>query len=84
MRVVSNEPFVFIYSIIDEEYIGTIIEPHVVQLNQNGLLTLSHQRLFKQTADNFEEKLTEDDLKAIAILDEISPEALFKRFREIA
>ncbi len=84
MRVLSTQPFKLIYSITDEEYIGTVIEPHVVQLSSNGQLSLTHQRLFNQTAPNFEEGLTENDIKAIACLDEISPEALFKKFRDIA
>lgn len=84
MRVVTTEPFQLVYTIIDIDYIGTVLEPHVVQMNGNGQLSLTHQRVFSQTAHSFSEVLDEIDFKIIDILDEMSPEALFRRFRDIA
>jgi SNF2 family DNA or RNA helicase len=82
MQVVTTQPFLLVYSIVDDEYLGTLIEPHVVQINSNGQLTLTHQRLFSQTADTFDKGIDKTDYELIKLLDECGHEAIFKKFHD--
>lgn len=70
LRVDSSKPCKIIYAICKHEYFSYLIEPHVVQLNPNGEYSLTHQRLFTNTAEEFAACLDDTDRKLIAILQE--------------
>ena len=80
LRVDSSKPCQIIYAIARHEYLSYIIEPHIVQLNPNGEFSLTHQRLFFNTAQEFPHCVTDADLKLIKILDEIEQGNLIKRY----
>lgn len=80
MRVVNTEPFELIYSLVKDPYLGYSIEPHVVQANAKGDLTLTHQRVFSHTLGYFESKITAEDRAIITQLDQIEADAIFKKF----
>ncbi len=69
-----------VYSICRHEYLGYLIEPHIVQLNPHGDFSLTHQRLFTTTAKEFIQHLDETDLKLIKLLEETEQGHLIKRF----
>src|SRR6202000_1374603 len=71
LRVDSSKPCQIIYAIAKHEYLSYVIEPHIVQLNPNGEFSLTHQRLFSNTAKEFFHCIDETDLKLIKILEEI-------------
>jgi len=71
LRVDSTKPCQIIYAIARHEYLGFVIEPHIVQLNPNGEFSLTHQRLFSNTAKEFVHCIDDTDLKLIKILEEI-------------
>ena len=50
LRVDSSKPCEIIYAIARHEYLGFLIEPHIVQLNPNGEFSLTYQRLFYNSA----------------------------------
>ena len=80
LRVDSSRPCQIIYAIARHEYLSYVIEPHIVQLNPNGEFSLTHQRLFSNTAKEFAPYLDEGDLKLIKILEEIEQGNLIKRY----
>ncbi len=80
LRVDSTKPCQIIYAIARHEYLSYVIEPHVVQLNPNGEFSLTHQRLFSNTAKEFSNWLDDLDFKLIKILEEIEQGNLIKKF----
>nr|WP_294795367.1 DEAD/DEAH box helicase [uncultured Mucilaginibacter sp.] len=80
LRVDSSKPCQIIYAIARHEYLGYVIEPHIVQLNPNGEFSLTHQRLFSNTATEFSNCLADTDLKLIKLLEEIEQGAVIKRY----
>src|ERR1700743_1547483 len=80
LRVDSSKPCQIIYAIAKHEYLSYVIEPHIVQLNPNGEFSLTHQRLFSNTAKEFFHCIDETDLKLIKILEEIEQGNVIKRF----
>ena len=80
LRVDSSKPCQIIYAIARHEYLGFLIEPHIVQLNPNGEFSLTYQRLFSNTAKEFSQFLDETDFKLIKILEEIEQGNIIKRY----
>src|SRR5277367_946471 len=80
LRVDSSKPCQIIYAICKHEYLGYLIEPHIVQLNPNGEFSLTYQRLFSNTAKEFLQYLDEADLRLIKILEEMEQGNLIKKF----
>ena len=61
LRIQSDKPCRLVYSLCKHEYLGFVIEPHIVQLNTNGSFSLTYQRLFSNTAKEFDAFLDELD-----------------------
>lgn len=80
MLVVNTQPFDLVYTLINHQYLGYILEPHVVQINSKGNFTLTHQRIFSKTSEYFSKKITEQDLAIIKILDELDDDYIFRKF----
>ncbi|MVN92062.1 DEAD/DEAH box helicase [Mucilaginibacter aquatilis] len=80
LRVDSSKPCQLIYSIARHEYLGWLIEPHIVQLNPNGEFSLTHQRLFSNTAQEFSSCIDETDHKLIKVLEEMEQGHLIKKY----
>ena len=80
LRVDSSKPCQIIYAIARHEYLSYVIEPHIVQLNPNGEFSLTHQRLFSNTAKEFGHCVDDTDLKLVKILEEIEQGNLIKKY----
>ena len=80
LRVNSEKPCKIVYSICKHDYLGFLIEPHVVQLNSDEGFSLTYQRLFNTTAQEFSSILDERDFKLIKLLEEIEQGQIIKRF----
>jgi superfamily II DNA or RNA helicase len=80
LRVDSSKPCQIIYAIAKHEYLSYVIEPHIVQLNPNGEFSLTHQRLFSNTAKEFTSYLDDTDFKLVKILEEIEQGNIIKKF----
>lgn len=80
LRVDSAKPCQIVYSLCKHEFLGYLIEPHIVQLNPQGDFSLTYQRLFSHTADEFSQHLSDSDLKLIKILDEIEQDFVIKKY----
>lgn len=73
-----------VYSLGEHPYLGYVIEPHIVQLNANGTLSLSFKRIFSNTADEFAKAISPEDAQIIKILDEIEQTHIIKRYHKKA
>ncbi|MFD2598196.1 DEAD/DEAH box helicase [Sphingobacterium corticis] len=83
-QVDSALPFRLIYSLGEHPYLGYLIEPHVVQLNGNGSLSLTYKRVFSNTVEEYASSLSTDDLEIIGLLDEIEQTNIIKRYHKKA
>ncbi|RZK41626.1 MAG: DEAD/DEAH box helicase [Pedobacter sp.] len=84
LRVNSSGPCKIVYSLCKHEFLGYLIEPHIVQLNPQGDFSLTYQRLFTHTAKEFSKHLTEIDFKLIKILDETEQDFIIKKYHKKA
>ena len=80
LRVDSSKPCQIIYAIARHEYLSYVIEPHIVQLNPNGEFSLTHQRLFSNTAKEFSHCINDVDVKLIKLLEEMEQGNLIKKY----
>ncbi|MCK5366960.1 MAG: ATP-dependent helicase, partial [Cyclobacteriaceae bacterium] len=80
MKVSTSNPFQIIYSLFEHEYLGYLVESFVVQLDDNGKLTLQHQNISAQNSSEFAKGLDETDYKLIEIIDTIQQDAVIRRF----
>lgn len=84
LRVDSEKPCKIVYSICKHEFLGFLIEPHVVQLNSDKGFSLTYQRLFSATALEFSSILNETDFKLIKLLEETEQGHIIKRYHKKA
>ncbi|WP_461788656.1 DEAD/DEAH box helicase [Pedobacter sp.] len=80
LRVNSSAPCQIVYSLCKHDYLGYLIEPHIVQLNPQGDFSLTYQRLFTHTAKEFAKHLSDLDFKLIKILDETEQDVIIKKY----
>ncbi|TDQ09722.1 DEAD/DEAH box helicase [Pedobacter metabolipauper] len=84
LRVDSSKPCKIVYSLCKHAYLGYLIEPHIVQLNPQGDFSLTYQRIFSHTAQEFTKHLSEQDLKLIRMLDETEQDTIIKKYHKKA
>lgn len=82
LRVDSSKPCKIVYSICRHAYLGFLIEPHVVQLNPQGDFSLTYQRLFTHTAEEFSTCITEEDFRLIRLLDDTEQDFIIKKYHK--
>src|SRR5476651_1263823 len=82
LRVDSSKPCQIVYAICKHEYLGYVIEPHIVQLNPNGEFSLTYQRLFSNTAKEFANFLDETDFRLIKILEDLEQGAVIRKYHK--
>ena len=80
LRVDNSKPCKIVYALCKHEFLGYLIEPHIVQLNHDGNFSLTYQRLFTATAKEFSSVLDETDYKLIKLLEETEQGNIIKRF----
>lgn len=79
LRVDSSKRCAIVYSLCRHEYLGYLIEPHIVQLDEQGAPLLTHQRLFSTTATEFSAFLDKTDFTLIKLLDECEQEYIIRK-----
>ncbi|MEQ9466755.1 MAG: DEAD/DEAH box helicase [Ekhidna sp.] len=82
MKVSPDQPFELIYSLYDHEYLGYLIESFVVQLNDKGELTFSHQNISAKNAQEFSAGLDDNDFKIIKLMDQIQQDQVANHFQK--
>ncbi len=82
LRVDSSKPCRIVYSICKHDFLGFVIEPHIVQLNPDGGFSLTYQRIFSTTASEFSSVLDETDYVLIRLLEETEQGHIIRRFHK--
>lgn len=80
MKVAPTQPFRIVYSILEHEYLGYLIEAFVVQLNGRGELTLQIQTLSTQNVGEFTRGLDDRDFELVRLVETIQQDAILKKF----
>ncbi len=80
----TSLPYRLVYSLGKHPYLGYLIEPHIVYLNQNGSYSLSYKRVFSNTVDEYAQAIDEVDAKLIQLCDEMEQTQIIKRFHKKA
>jgi superfamily II DNA or RNA helicase len=82
MKVSTAKPFQIIYSVFQHEYLGFIFESFVVQLDEKGQLTFSHQNISSKNANEFASGLDEVDFELIKLMDSMQQDAVIRHFNK--
>ncbi|GAB3503436.1 hypothetical protein GCM10027341_32550 [Spirosoma knui] len=80
MKVSPSEPFQIVYSLLEHEFLGYLIEAFVVQRNSRGELTLLNQTLSSQNVREFAQELDERDFELVKLIDTIQQDTIVKKF----
>ncbi|MES2615353.1 MAG: hypothetical protein V4591_08060, partial [Bdellovibrionota bacterium] len=80
MKVSADAPFKIIYSYLEHEFLGYLLEAYAIQLDQNEKLTLKHQHISDKNAKEFATGMDEDDFKLIKLTETISQETIVRKF----
>ncbi|MFD2572631.1 DEAD/DEAH box helicase [Spirosoma soli] len=80
MKVSPTQPFQIVYSLLDHEFLGYLIEAFVVQRNSKGELTLLNQTLSTQNVGEFAQELDERDFELVKLIDSIQQDTIVKKF----
>lgn len=82
MNVSPDNPFQIIYSLFEHEYLGYLFESFVVQLDEKGRLTFSHQNISSKNAKEFACGLDEKDYELIKLMDSMQQDAVVHYFQK--
>ncbi|MEL6557789.1 MAG: DEAD/DEAH box helicase [Bacteroidota bacterium] len=82
MNVSPERPFQIIYSLFEHEYLGYLFESFVVQLDEKGRLTFSHQNISSKNAKEFACGLDEQDYELIKLMDSMQQDAVVLHFQK--
>lgn len=80
MKVSPSEPFQIVYSLLEHEFLGYLIEAFVVQQNSRGELTLLNQTLSTQNVGEFAQELDERDFELVKLIETIQQDIIVKKF----
>jgi superfamily II DNA or RNA helicase len=84
MSVNTNSPLEIVYVLIENPYLGFVIEPYVVQLSANGELSLTFQKLNSKTAHDFSSSIDEKDRELIKLMEDFDMDAIAKKHHKKA
>ncbi|MBN4081748.1 ATP-dependent helicase, partial [bacterium AH-315-C07] len=82
MGVVTTQPAQIVYALYEHSHLGFLIEPHIVQINSKGSYTLSHQKLFVATSEDFDDFLDSSDYKLIRILEGCDQRIIVRKYSD--
>lgn len=67
------------YSLYNHEYLGLLIAPYIVQLNDAGNFTYTNKKLNSTTSKEFDYLLDEKDVELIRLMEECDQQAIIKK-----
>lgn len=83
MKVSSSKPFQIVYSLFQHEFLGYLFESFVIRLDDQGKLTLQHQNISSQNAQDFSKGLDDADFELIKLMDSMQQEMVIKKFHKL-
>jgi len=82
MNVSPTNPFQLIYTLFEHEYLGYIFESFVIQKDDEGRLTFSHQNISSKNAKEFDSGLDENDYQLIKLMDSMQQDVVSRHFNK--
>lgn len=82
MNVSPAQPFQLIYTLFEHEYLGYLFESFVIQKDDAGRLTFSHQNISAKNAKEFDSGLDENDYKLIKLMDSMQQDVVARHFNK--
>jgi len=82
MNVSPDGSFQIIYSLFAHEYLGYLFESFVIQLDEKGRLTFSHQNISSKNAKEFSSGLDENDYELIRLMDSMQQDVVVHHFQK--
>jgi superfamily II DNA or RNA helicase len=80
MNISPQKPFQVVYALFQHQYLGYLFESFVVELTEQGELSLKHQNISSLNANEFAEGLDDTDFKLIHLMDSIQQDAIIRHF----
>ncbi len=80
MKISPQKQFEVIYSLYLHEYMGYLFDSFIVELDQEGRLSLKHQNISMLNAGEFKHGLDDTDFELIALMDEMHQDVILKKF----
>jgi SNF2 family DNA or RNA helicase len=80
MKVSPTQPFQIVYSLLEHEFLGYLVEAFVVQRNSRGELTLLNQTLSTQNVGEFAHGLDERDFELVRLIESIQQDIILKKY----
>ena len=80
MKVSPTKPFKIVYSILNHQYLGYILETFLVQLNQAGEFTFQIQNVSSKNIKEFKNGLDDRDFELVKLIDDIQQDHILKKF----
>jgi SNF2 family DNA or RNA helicase len=79
VQIDQSQSHKLVYSLYNHEYLGLLIAPYIVQLNERGGFTYTHKKLNAVTSKEFEYLLDEADVELIKLMEECDQQAIIKK-----
>lgn len=79
MQIDQAQSHKLVYSLYNHEYLGLLIAPYIVQLNDAGNFTYTNKKLNSLTSKEFDYLLDETDIELIRMMEECDQQAIIKK-----
>lgn len=79
MQIDQAQSHKLVYSLYNHEYLGLLIAPYIVQLNERGSFTYTHKKLNSVTSKEFDYLLDEADVELIKLMEECDQQTIIKK-----
>lgn len=79
MQIDQAQSHKLVYSLYNHEYLGLLIAPYIVQLNDAGNFTYTNKKLNSLTSKEFDYLLDETDTELIKMMEECDQQAIIKK-----
>lgn len=79
MQIDQAQSHKLVYSLYNHEYLGLLISPYIVQLNDAGNFTYTNKKLNSLTSKEFEYLLEPSDIELIKLMEECDQQAIIRK-----
>lgn len=79
MQIDQAQSHKLVYSLYNHEYLGLLLAPYIVQLNQKGSFTYTHKKLNSITSKEFDYLLDDADVELIRLMEECDQQYIIKK-----
>lgn len=80
MKIPQEASYKLVYSLVQHEHLGYLIEPYIVQLTASGAFSLTHQKIHLLNADYYEKALDSKDYELLVLMEPLNPEKITQKF----